>query len=113
VVDQGKVGTEKDSQGVPSAAVQEEDSGQMVGAGVLLRPRNPLNPRNPRSSQFSEAWHSGRRLIASWFLLLITRPSLLELIARGSGMKVGFYATLKGLCSILVSLFSFPCSSLC
>ena len=37
MVDQGKVGVEKDS--------------QMVGAGVLLGPRSPSNPRSPRSSR--------------------------------------------------------------
>jgi len=50
VVDQGKVGAGKDSQGALSAFAQE-DSGQMVGAGVLLGPRSPSNRRNPRSSQ--------------------------------------------------------------
>ena len=50
MVDQGKVGAVQDSQGAPSAAAQEEDSGQMVGAGVLPRPRNPSNPRSSRSS---------------------------------------------------------------
>ena len=50
MVDQGKVGAVQDNQGAPSAAAQEENSGQMVGAGVLPRPRNPSNPRSSRSS---------------------------------------------------------------
>ena len=51
MVVQGTVVAEKDSQGAPSAFAQEEDSGQMVGAEVLLGPRSPSNPRSPRSSR--------------------------------------------------------------
>ena len=108
MVDQGKVGAGKDSQGAPFAAAQEEDSGQMVGAWVLLGPRSPSNPRNPRRSQIF--WGLAIRSALDSLPVSVedNRSQSVGAHNRGSGRKVGFYATLKGLCSILDSLSSFP-----